>query len=302
MPKLNDTLLASIASLTKQHIPSPRLDAELLLAYTLAVDRSWLHAHGSDEISDGQLQKFQKCVERRLKREPVAYITGTKEFYGRDFIVTPDVLIPRPETEDLVELTTSFLDTSATSQQRGAKGKQLAPSEAERKESGEQSTIKMLDIGCGSGCVGITLKLERPEYKVTLSDISSSALKVARRNATKLGADVTLVESNLLSSFPLPASSFSAIVANLPYVNATWETSPETAHEPALALYADQNGLALIFKLIEESSVALRNFGYLLLEADPEQHQEIIEFASKNGFVHKETRGYALGFMKQLLA
>jgi release factor glutamine methyltransferase len=270
MPKLHDALLVSIASLAKQRIPSSRLDAELLLAHVLGTSRSWLHAHGEEKLGREEVRKFESLIQRRLKREPVAYITGTKEFYCREFIVNPDVLIPRPETEDLVELALQ-------------KGK---------------VTIKVIDIGCGSGCIGITLKLERPEWTVSLSDVSKKALVVAKQNANNLMATVELVQSNLLTSVP-KGSTYDLIIANLPYVDTAWETSPETAHEPALALYADQNGLALIFQLIKQSSVALRRFGYLLLEADPEQHHAIIEYASKYDFVHKEIRGYALSLMKQ---
>lgn len=273
MPKLNDILHASEEAFAAEQIPTPRLDAEVLLAHALHVDRSWLHAHDEAEISAKQAQIVQGFVERRIGREPVAYITGIKEFYGREFIVTTDVLIPRPETEDLVELALT----------------DKAP------------LRKVIDVGSGSGCIGVTLKLERPGWDVTLVDSSKPALDVAARNAKKLGAAVSTMESNLLGSFS-EESSYDIIVANLPYVDQSWKTSPETAHEPALALYAKDNGLALIFKLIQQSQVALCHSGYLLLEADPEQHQAIIHFASKNGFAHKKTRGYAISFMKLPLA
>lgn len=269
MPKLNDILHASVETFAAEQIPTPRLDAEVLLAHALHVDRSWLHAHDDAEISAEQAQIVQEFVERRLQREPVAYITGIKEFYGREFIVTPDVLIPRPETEDLVELALT----------------DKVPSR------------KVIDVGSGSGCIGVTLKLERPGWDVTLVDSSKLALEVAVRNAKKFEAAVSTMESDLLSSFS-EESFYDIIVANLPYVDESWETSPETAHEPALALYAKDNGLALILKLVEQSQVTLRHSGYLLLEADPEQHQAIIHFASKHDFAHKKTSGYAISFMK----
>ncbi len=261
---------------SKAGIPSPRLDAEVLLAYTLGVTRPYLHAHATDTLQGVTLQQMNKLVERRLQREPVAYITGEKEFYGRKFIVTPDVLIPRPETEDLVDLALDIIP----------KGQ----------------TFRIVEVGTGSGCIGITLKLERPELDVTLSDISSEALGVAKKNAKQLGTDVRFVESDLLSSFILHPSSFSLIVANLPYVDKTWKTSPETAHEPALALYADDNGLRLIYALIESPRTVLGDGGWLLLEADPEQHEDIIAFAAQHDFKHVETSGYALSFTKQTQA
>lgn len=265
-------------------IPSPRLDAEVLLAYTLGVERNWLHAHGDEKVQLENSRAYGQLVERRLDREPVAYITGTKEFYGREFIVTPDVLIPRPETEDLVEL--------------GIETAYNIPH-----TSHHPYGLYALDVGTGSGAVGLTVLAESPRINdMYLLDISPKALAVAKQNNRKLFhlKRVQYYESDLLLS--LSGSSVlpvDLILANLPYVDKSWETSPETAHEPALALYADHEGLALIFQLIEQSQTALRQFGYLLLEADPEQHDSIIEFAFIHGFVHKETRGYALSFMKQ---
>ncbi|HMR72804.1 MAG TPA: peptide chain release factor N(5)-glutamine methyltransferase [Candidatus Saccharibacteria bacterium] len=258
---------------SKAGIPSPRLDAEVLLAYALDVDRTYLHAHATDTLQGSTLQKFEKLVERRLRREPVAYITGRKEFYGREFIVTPDVLIPRPETEELVEL--------------------ILRSQV----SGLRSSV--LDVGCGSGCIGITLKLEQPEMNVTLSDISPEALGVAKRNAEKLGATVGLIESDLLSQSLPSEISFDIIVANLPYVDKDWETSPETEHEPALSLYADNHGLELIDRLIKQSSRVLDKHGWLFLEADPEQHDSITTTTSRHGLQPVEIQGYAMSFVRQ---
>lgn len=272
MPKLDSVLATAAQQLLSAGIASNTLDAEILLSYVLAQNRSWLRAHSTDEISKEQVDKFQGFVERRLHREPIAYITGVKEFYGREFAVTPETLIPRPETEDLIELTLN--------------------------NAGKKSQA-VLDAGCGSGCIGITLKLERPEWKITLADISSDALKVAEKNATNLHAKIELRESDLLTVFENSGEKFDIIVANLPYVNQSWEISPETAFEPQLALYADNNGLALIKKLIEQTPEVLRPHGLLLLEADPEQHAGIAETASRHGFKQLETKGYALSFELQ---
>lgn len=250
------------------NIPTPHLDAEVLLAHALGANRPYLHAHANKLLQGLILVQFEKSVKRRLRREPIAYITGKKEFYGREFIVSPDVLIPRPETEELVELALASVPDKAS----------------------------IVDIGCGSGCIGISLKLERPELDVTLSDISPKALDIAKKNTKNLGANVSATQSDLLASFS--DAKFDCILANLPYVDKTWETSPETAHEPTSALYAEDSGLELIKQLIAQSPDALNKRGLLLLEADPEQHEAIISFAIEHGFEHQATRGYALCLMK----
>lgn len=271
--------------LAKGGVTSARLDAEILLCFVLNVKRSWLHAHNKDVITPKQVRQFRTLVRRRLNREPVAYIIGTKEFYGREFSVTPDVLIPRPETEELVGL--ALVELEGRKMKEGGEANQVAES------------YRVLDVGCGSGCIGITLKLEQPELDVTLCDISEKALKTARENTKRLGADVTFVESDLLSSFILHPSSFSVIIANLPYVDRSWETSPETVFEPEIALYANREGLELIDKLIRQAPKLLARGGYLLLEADPEQHARITETAHQHGFQRREVKGYALSFELQ---
>ncbi|HEX8390666.1 MAG TPA: peptide chain release factor N(5)-glutamine methyltransferase [Candidatus Saccharimonadales bacterium] len=260
-------------------IETARLDAEVLLGYMLGVDRAWLAAHG-DESLFGTALKFkgsprrgsllehgEQLVLKRLRRTPVAYLTGQKEFYGRDFIVTPDVLIPRPETEMLVEL---------------AKQHRL---------SGQ-----LLDVGTGSGCLGLTLALET-DAQVTLSDVSDAALEVARTNAKRLGVKkLNLVQSDLLGVFAIQSilKRFDVIVANLPYVDKTWDRSPETAHEPAQALFSGDGGLELIKQLIDQSPDALKPGGYLLLEADPMQHEDIATYARQFAIVARQDYGVLL--------
>jgi len=152
-------------------ISTPRLDAEVLLAHALQVDRSWLHAHSDDSLTVNNQQELKKLVARRREREPIAYITGEKEFYGREFSVTPDVLIPRPETEGLIELAKAT-DAPLASiplrfpQQRGDTKQQLEPSGVETKDGAKETKLRILDVGCGSGCIGITLKLENPNFDV----------------------------------------------------------------------------------------------------------------------------------------
>lgn len=244
-------------------ITSARLDAELLLAETLRRPRTYLHAHLDEPIDPRRHDIAEARLDLRLDRVPLAYIVGYKEFYGRRFSVTPQVLIPRPESEAMIELLLEL--------------------------SGSDVTPKtLLDVGTGSGCLGITAKLERPLLRVILSDTSNRALAVAAKNADMLGAEVTLQTQSLLSGQLEPLDY---ILANLPYVDRSWQQSPELQHEPEQALYASDQGLALIKKLLEQAPRHLTPDGYLLLEADQRQHSALITHAARQGLAHVTTRG-----------
>ena len=234
------------------------LDAELILAHVLGKDRVFLVSHDEDELTDAQIAAADELIRKRLAGYPVAYLAGHKEFYGRDFIINENVLIPRPETEGIIDLV-----------------KDLNPR-------------KILDIGTGSGCIAITLKAELPEAKVCAYDISEAALEVAAQNAANLDVDLDALEiSDLTSNVDL--NDADVVVANLPYVNPDWDfLSPEIKKEPDLALYADDNGLALIKKLIDELA-AKKYHGYLVLESDASQQKDIIEYAGEHGFRHQKT-------------
>ena len=252
-------------------IQSSRLDAELLLAYALDVDRTWLHAHSDDTLPPAIARRATKLSARRARRIPLSYLTGTREFYGRSFIVNSDVLIPRPESETLIDLSKSY-----------------------------KLTGRLLDVGCGSGALGLTLARELP-ISLTLSDISHTALAVARRNARALGVTpVRYVHSDLLAHWLSHAKPkpFDAIVANLPYVDESWERSPETDHEPALALFAGHHGLDLIYTLLEQIPRVLKPGGYVLLEADPEQHARIVARATQNSLRLETVREYIVVLTK----
>lgn len=248
-------------------ITSALLDAELILAHTVRKNRTWLHAHHDERLTERQLEIAHARLQLRLDRTPLAYIIGHREFYGRLFKVTPSVLIPRPESEAIITCL-----------------RKCGP-----------HTGRLVDVGTGSGCLGITAKLELPALDVTLTDNSRHALAVARENATRLHAHVDIIQSDLLSA---TFGTFDGIIANLPYVDASWERSPETNCEPAEALFANNNGLALINKLIVQTGTALNNSGWLYLEADPRQHAAIITKASNLQLVHRVTDGFCLVFQK----
>ena len=209
-------------------------------------------------------------------------ITGSAtrliDFYGRDFLVSPDVLIPRPETEMMVDAVLNLV------------GKPYLPG-VKASEAKLPQDLTILDVGTGSGCVAVTLKLKLPDAKVVASDISEKALRVAEDNATRLGADIELVQSDLLDEVEL---SPDLVVANLPYVDENWDwVDKETLNkEPSLALYAKDGGLVLIKRLIDQ--IKEHEIQYLILEADPCQHARIMEYAKKKDFSPEEIRGYSL--------
>lgn len=265
MPVINQWLSNASRRLVDASIPSPRLDAELILAHTIHKSRTYLHAHGDDLLNDRQFEVAEARLLLRLDRTPIAYIVGHKEFYGRLFRVTPATLIPRPESEDIITIAKEIAAKTPVNQ--------------------------IVDVGTGSGCLGITLKLEIPLANVTLIDVSRHALVVAQTNAKHLLADVTVSVGSLLSHYPFHAD---LIVANLPYVDRSWDVSPETRHEPNLALYAANHGMGLINELIDQAASQLSSSGTLLLEADPRQHESIIIYAKNHGFHFIESRGFII--------
>lgn len=263
---ISEWLKAATKSLKNIGISSARLDAELMLANTLRKNRTYLHAHLDEEIDPRRLDITNARLDLRLGRVPIAYILGYKEFYGRRFTVSPSVLIPRPESEDLISL---FLELTAS----------------------EITEKTLIDVGAGSGCLGITAKLERNNLSVILSDVSKPALKIAEKNADTLKADVTIQQQSLLNGQIRPVDY---IFANLPYVDKDWDVSPELKYEPELALFAEDEGLKLILELISQAPRCLTSNGLLFIEADPCQHNRIIDTAIKNGFKEEKRLNYIL--------
>ena len=219
---------------------------------------------------------------RRVTDPPIAYQTGIQDFYGRDFIVTPDVLIPRPETEQLIDTVLTLA------------GKPYLPGVKAPKRTLPE-TLTILDVGTGSGCIAITLKLELPEAEIYASDISEKALKIAQKNAAKHGTPISFIISHLLEkvkSGDLPTPDI--VVANLPYVDEDWDwlDKKSLSYEPSIALYAKDHGLSLIKQLINET--AELQIPHLILEADTCQHEAIVNYAAQKGLKLVEARGFIL--------
>jgi len=269
---ISDWLQSATNTLRNAGIDSARLDAEIIIAHTLLKNRTYLHAHGDELLDPHRREIADARVQLRTERTPIAYIVGHKEFYGRLFRVTPATLIPRPESEAIITILRELIEQNKFPEQR------------------------LVDVGTGSGCLGITAKLEFPQLHTTLIDISQHALTVTRKNAEKLNADITLLRSDLLESY---ADIAQYIVANLPYVDPSWQRSPETDHEPSLALFSEDNGLRLIKKLLKQAPAYLAQGGYLILEADKRQHAEIIRIAQEEGFSHHKTEGLIVCLQKR---
>lgn len=264
-------------------IASAQLDAELILARALKIERTTLHANPQKKISKLKLFHANNWLNQRARRVPLAYIFSEKEFYGRDFFVNQNVLVPRPETETLVEIT-----------------KQIAE-QIYAEKAGEK--VKILDIGTGSGIIPVTLATELGEkVEVCASDISLKALAVANLNAKRiLGYEILLFTSNLLAKIPSKTLQETEIItANLPYVNRAWinfTEANELHHEPQIALYAEDGGLELIKNLIQQTETCPK-LKFLVLEADPEQFAEIETYATQFGFSNSETQNYIIVLQK----
>ena len=219
-------------------IPVARLTAEVLLMHALGRERSYLYAHREEELSDLAWLHYGRDLHERLQGKPTQYITRRQEFYGRDFTVGPDVLIPRPETEHVIE--------TVLAQVRGARS--------------------LVDVGCGSGAIAITLALEM-QAEVWATDISTAALVVAAANASKLGAQVHFIACDLGSSFG--AGSMDLVVSNPPYVataDAPGLQREVRDYEPHVALFAGETGLEIYERLVQEAERVLRPGGALVME------------------------------------
>lgn len=273
-PAISAWLHHATHSLVGAGISSAKLDAELILSHTIGRPRTYLHAHSDELIGERHLEIANARLQLRIERTPLAYIIGHKEFYGHLFKVTPATLIPRPESEVMIDILLN---------------------DERRAQLPLHATRRLVDVGTGSGCLGISAKLALPDMSVTLLDVSRHALQVARDNAANLGADVTVQQSNLLSNYPFTAHY---ILANLPYVDRSWERSRETNYEPALALFADHGGLALIRRLIAQTPDHLARGGHLLIEADPRQHDDIVAYAKPYGLSETIRHGFIIDLIR----
>lgn len=235
------------------------IDARLLLQHSLKVDHAWLIANINDELTDAQVASFQQPLARRLKGEPVAYILGMREFYGLPLKTTPATLIPRPDTETLVE---AALDKLPANQ-----------------------NLKVLDLGTGTGAIALAIAKNRPQAQVTAVDFSNEALSVAKENAHNLDlARVRFLQSNWFAS--LQNEKFDVIVSNPPYIaeNDAHLTQGDLRFEPLTALASGKDGLDDIRRIIQAAPSYLNPNGWLMLEHGYDQAENVAELLTLHGF------------------
>jgi len=273
-------LQQAIKSLSEAKVDAPRTDAELMLMHVWHISQTSLFIQMNDEVPEDIAVRFQQLLERRLKREPLAYILGAKAFWKHEFMVSSDVLVPRPETEHLIEMVLKYIPKALSSVRSGELRSKSASPRGMReslatgcptKELGhDDNLLKIADIGTGSGCIAITLADEYQHSEVAASDISDNALKIATNNAERLGVSkrMTFYQGDLYQALP-NNSTFDVIVSNPPYVSQAemFDLEAELGFEPRFALTDEATGLTLLERLLNDAHLYLNAGGLLVLES-----------------------------------
>jgi len=245
--QLRQALSAAIERLEIAHVGSPRMNAEVLLMFVLACDRAYLYAHPERELTEAEAARYDEALAERGRGRPSQYITGHQEFWGLDLIVSPAVLIPRPETEHVVETVLDLV-----------------------REREAAARLRVVDVGTGSGCIALALAKELPDAEIHAVDISAAALEIARANAARLelAGRIVFLQSDLLAALPAGVE-FDFVVSNPPYVG---EAEPEKVQrevrefEPRVAVFAGTQGLEVYKRLVPQARERLRTGGWLVME------------------------------------
>ena len=250
--RLDSWLEAASERLRLSGVSAAKLEARVIAGHVLGVDRSFVLTHPDHQLNPAELDAL---VSRRESGEPLAYILGYREFFGRNFEVNPSVLIPRQDTECLIEAVLAL----------------------------PQDRNTLLDVGTGSGCIAVTLGLERPNWNITATDVSPGALQVAQHNAQKLGASVRFLKSNMFQA--LGAAKFDMIVSNPPYIDRIFPLDAEVKDfEPSIALFGGADGLDFYRKFAAETKQYLSATGCLALEIGFDQGRSVPNILSKHGW------------------
>lgn len=275
---ISDLLREASQILRDAGVPEPRREAGSLLSHVIARDRTFLISRAEEIVGDEDLARFQRAVARRASGEPLQYITGVQDFYGREFRVTRDVLIPRPETELLVEAALEILN------------RQRAP--------------LICDVGTGSGCIAVTLLCERTDARGIAVDVSEAALAVAEDNARRHGVSdrITFKISDCFAS--LDTAAFDVVVSNPPYVSANALPGLQREvrdHEPLVALSPGADGLGVIRRLLQDAPAFLKDNGYLMMEIGFDQGERVQQLIDENHWRLHEIRPDLQGIPRIML-
>ncbi len=264
---IQEFLSSATITLDKAGIESGRLDVLILLEDALKKDRSYLLAHPEINVEGSTLYSLQKKVERRARHEPLAFIRRKSEFYGREFYVNQHVLVPRPESEAMIELALEVLKVTGYKLQVTDK------------------SLQILDVGTGSGALGIIMKLEVPKVEVTATDISQECLQVACKNAKKHEVKIKLLQGDLLQPiYNLQPITYNLVLANLPYVPDNHPINQAATQEPHQAIFGGLDGLDLYRNLFGQIKNLSAPSQYVLTESLISQHSELKKIAAKNGY------------------
>jgi release factor glutamine methyltransferase len=263
-------LEATTATFRSHDIDSARLDSLLLLCDELGHDKAWVFAHPDDTLQIENVHNLSTKVVRRARHEPMAYIRERVEFYGREFYVDEHVLVPRPESEAIIELLIEL-------------------SKAPKATSG----MTIADIGSGSGALAISAACELRDANILASDIDQTCLDIVLRNARQNQAVITCVQGDLLQPYIQAGLTPNILICNLPYVPTAHEINKAARHEPALALYGGDDGLDLYRTLFEQAPLLPVSPAYVITESLETQHQVLASIANHSGYALRETRGLA---------
>ena len=252
--RLREAWARSRRELERAAIPDAGIEAQVLLRNALGIDRATFHASPDRELSDEDAKAFERTVARRIEGEPLSYITGRREFYGLDFVVTPDVLVPRHETELLVEAALGYA----------------------RSRGGRESALTIADIGIGSGCIAVALAAHLPSATVYATDVSGGALRVAGENVRRHGLDgrVRLRHGDLFEALDGPVD---VVASNPPYLSddEAADLPPDVQREPGVALVAGTDGMDVLSRLIVGACEYVKPGGLLALEIDPRRLEAV---------------------------
>ncbi len=259
---IDDWISNADNQLKKVGIETSQIEAYVILESVINQNKAWLLSHNDERLTHAQIKTLNQILKKRLSRQPLAYILGKKEFYGREFIVNNSVLIPRPESEDIIDFVKSL------------------------------ACKDFIDIGTGSGCLAITVALEIANSRVIATDVSTKALDVAKKNAEKLGAnEIIFLEADLLKIDNKYLTESTCLIANLPYVPDDLVTSPEINKEPSQALFAGKQGLDVYEQFWNQINMLANNPQTVITESLSTQHFPMENLAKSANYKLLKTAG-----------